>query len=140
MVWTTILLALVALSGIDGKTPVSGNILNAEEIKYDEGLKDMESILMQIADMYNKRSNSLYAYKVTETIEVAKRIESPDLSEYDLTIKLSPTECKKNKDKFLKDDLKSCELNADHRRPQICTFVLRQNATHTFKIDMKGCK
>ena len=146
MFWKVALLTLAVLSGIEGlgekMMPGGAKVLTEEEIKADERLQDMGSILTQVADIYNKQSNSLYAYRVTKTEQIKRKVVAG--TEYELTLKFAPTECKKNKDKYLKDDLKNCEISDG--RPQICTFTawyrpwLVLGAPLPLKIDMKKCK
>ena len=146
MFWKVALLIFAISSGIEGlgekMMPGGAKVLTEKEIKADERLQGMESILMQIADIYNKRSNSLYAYRVAETVQIKRRVVAG--LEYEFTLKFVPTECKKNQDKFLKDDLKNCEISDG--RPQICMFTawyrpwLILGAPLPLKIDMKGCK
>ena len=142
----TVLVFFAALSGIEGlggMMPGGAKILTEEEIKADNVLQGIEDILVQIADIYNKRSNALYAYRITQTVQITKRVVAG--FEYGITVQFTPTECKKNTDKYLKDDLKNCQLSAENGRPQTCTFTawyrpwLILGAPTPLKIDMKKC-
>ena len=146
MFWKVALLTFAILSGIEGldekMMPGGAKILTEEEIKADERLKDMGNILKRIAEVYNERSNSLYAYRVTETEQIKRKVVAG--TEYELKLKFVPTECMKNKGKFSINDLKNCKISDG--RPQICTFTawyrpwLILGAPLPVEIAMKGCQ
>ena len=114
------------------------------EIQSEPALQDMDSILMESADIYNKRSNSLYAYRITETVQIAKRIVAG--TEYEIKVHLTATGCNKNVDKIFKKDLQNCRLKAENGTPQTCTFTawyrpwLVLGAPVPLKIDLKDCE
>ncbi|XP_065058522.1 cystatin-1-like [Rhopilema esculentum] len=148
MSWIFLVAVLTVIAGTDGLSkrsfmPGGAKILTEEEIKNDKILQS-ENIFMQIADTYNKMSNSLFASRIADTVEVKKRIVAG--VEYEITIQFTPTECKKNADKYTKDDLQKCQFSADNGRPQTCTFTawfrpwLILGVPQPVKIEMKSCR
>lgn len=109
-------MALIAVS--QAFMPGAGKIMSQAEIKSDEILQGL-LVSSELADTYNKMSNNLYAHQLSDVIRVTKKIVAG--IEYDILIKMQPTECKKNVDKYLKKDLQNCKMNANGKA-QKCTF------------------
>eukprot|EP00794_Sanderia_malayensis_P007085 gene7085-7885_t len=137
------LIILCAVFAANDALPGGKTKLTSKEIEADEILP---AIFRVIADGYNKRSNSLYAFKVGknyEEMEISKQVVAG--LKYYITLKMVQTECKKNTDKYLKQDLEKCEISSNGR-PQMCTFevlyrpwmILGVPSPITYKF--KGCK
>lgn len=145
--WLKILLVVTAFVGSEGfgkLIPGGERVLTTEEIKSDKVLQDLDNILIQVANMYNRKSNSMYAYRITETVKITKRVVAG--IEYGITLQFTPTECKKSKEKFTKEDLMSCKLSEVNGRPKTCRFTawyrpwLILGAPMPLKIDMRECR
>lgn len=139
MFWVYVLAALTAIASSDAFMPGGATIMTKKEIKGDAIL---QRILPQIEMQFNTRSNSLHAYRSTDTVQVKKRVVAG--LEYEVTIQFTPTECKKNVDKDMKQELKDCKLSVENGRPQTCTYVawyrpwLILGQPQPVKIDLKG--
>ena len=139
MFWAYVLAALTAIASSDAFMPGGAKIMTQKEIKADAIL---QKILPQVETEFNTRSNALHAYRSTETVQVKKRVVAG--LEYEITLKFTPTECKKNVDKDMKQDLKNCKLSVENGLPQTCTFVawyrpwLILGQPQPVRIDLKG--
>ena len=148
MMWKVTFLTIAALLCIEKLSaemqPGGARVLTEKEIQSESALQDMDSILMESADIYNKRSNSLYAYRITGTVQIAKRVVAG--IEYDIKVNLKATACNKNTDKIFKKDLQNCQLKAENGSPKTCTFTawfrpwLVLGAPAPVQIDFKGCQ
>merc|ERR1712071_75225 len=118
MFWVYVLAALTAIASSDAFMPGGATTMTTKQIKDDETL---QRILPQVEMEFNARSNSLHAYRSTNMVQIKKRVVAG--LEYEITLQFTPTKCKKNVDKDMKQDLKDCKLSVDNGRPQTCTFV-----------------